>query len=201
MLQGRRPWVSRRAVLTWFPSGLSIAVTPRSEEGKTDRQALGLLLLVLSPCPTDHLSLRANVSISGREQKGQVAIPFNHLFLVIFHFSLTSYSPPSWTLLPQLTWRPWVYNGVTVSVLPLHSTMSSRHSASPVVFSSARSSPKEELHPTTTSQLAPSFSSASSSSSGPRTFYPRQGATSKYLIGWKKPEGTINSVGFMDTRK
>nr|KAF6388829.1 signal induced proliferation associated 1 like 1 [Myotis myotis] len=34
-----------------------------------------------------------------------------------------------------------------------------------------------------------------------RTFYPRQGATSKYLIGWKKPEGTINSVGFMDTRK
>ncbi|XP_044086207.1 signal-induced proliferation-associated 1-like protein 1 isoform X4 [Neovison vison] len=81
------------------------------------------------------------------------------------------------------------------------STMSSRHSASPVVFTSARSSPKEELHPAT-SQLAPSFpSSSSSSSSGPRTFYPRQGATSKYLIGWKKPEGTINSVGFMDTRK
>ncbi|XP_073098302.1 signal-induced proliferation-associated 1-like protein 1 isoform X7 [Manis javanica] len=80
-------------------------------------------------------------------------------------------------------------------------TMSSRHSASPVVFTSARSSPKEELHPATSSQLAPSFSSLSSSSSGPRTFYPRQGATSKYLIGWKKPEGTINSVGFMDTRK
>ncbi|XP_049754726.1 signal-induced proliferation-associated 1-like protein 1 isoform X5 [Elephas maximus indicus] len=81
------------------------------------------------------------------------------------------------------------------------STMSSRHSASPVVFTSARSSPKEELHPATSSQLVPSFSSSSSSSSGPRTFYPRQGATSKYLIGWKKPEGTINSVGFMDTRK
>ncbi|XP_027314115.1 signal-induced proliferation-associated 1-like protein 1 isoform X3 [Anas acuta] len=80
-------------------------------------------------------------------------------------------------------------------------TMSSRHSASPVVFTSARSSPKEELHPATSPQLAPSFSSSSSSSSGPRTFYPRQGATSKYLIGWKKPEGTINSVGFMDTRK
>ncbi|XP_037688313.1 signal-induced proliferation-associated 1-like protein 1 isoform X2 [Choloepus didactylus] len=81
------------------------------------------------------------------------------------------------------------------------STMSSRHSASPVVFTSARSSPKEELHPATSAQLVPSFSSSSSSSSGPRTFYPRQGATSKYLIGWKKPEGTINSVGFMDTRK
>ncbi|XP_029454599.1 signal-induced proliferation-associated 1-like protein 1 isoform X1 [Rhinatrema bivittatum] len=81
------------------------------------------------------------------------------------------------------------------------STMSSRHSASPVVFTSTRSSPKEEPHSATSPQLAPSFSSSSSSSSGPRTFYPRQGATSKYLIGWKKPEGTINSVGFMDTRK
>ncbi|TFK15168.1 mitochondria-eating protein [Platysternon megacephalum] len=79
--------------------------------------------------------------------------------------------------------------------------MSSRHSASPVVFTSARSSPKEEIHSATSPQLAPSFSSSSSSSSGPRTFYPRQGATSKYLIGWKKPGGTINSVGFMDTRK
>ena len=91
--------------------------------------------------------------------------------------------------------------GRFVSVPPLLSTMSSRHSASPVVFTSARSSPKEELHPAAPPQLAPSFSSSSSSSSGPRTFYPRQGATSKYLIGWKKPEGTINSVGFMDTRK
>ncbi|KAG8560876.1 hypothetical protein GDO81_015172 [Engystomops pustulosus] len=81
------------------------------------------------------------------------------------------------------------------------STMSSRHSASPVVFTSARSSPKEESHSSTSPQLAPSFSSSSSSPSGPRTFYPRQGATSKYLIGWKKPEGTINSVGFMDSRK
>lgn len=77
--------------------------------------------------------------------------------------------------------------------------MSSRHSGSPVVLSGARSSPKEELQAAGPSQLTPSFSS--SSSSGPRTFYPRQGATSKYLIGWKKPEGTINSVGFMDTRK
>ncbi|KAJ1103529.1 hypothetical protein NDU88_000951 [Pleurodeles waltl] len=81
------------------------------------------------------------------------------------------------------------------------STMSSRHSASPVVFNSARSSPKDETHSATSPQFAPSLSSSSSSSSGPRTFYPRQGATSKYLIGWKKPEGTINSVGFMDSRK
>ncbi|KAJ3613158.1 hypothetical protein NHX12_019410 [Muraenolepis orangiensis] len=33
------------------------------------------------------------------------------------------------------------------------------------------------------------------------SFYPRQGATSKYLIGWKKPGGTVNSVDFSNTRK
>ncbi|KAM6961299.1 signal-induced proliferation-associated 1-like protein 1 [Aplochiton taeniatus] len=36
---------------------------------------------------------------------------------------------------------------------------------------------------------------------GPKTFYPRQGATSKYLIGWRKPGGTVNSVDFANTRK
>ncbi|CAB1335152.1 unnamed protein product, partial [Coregonus sp. 'balchen'] len=36
---------------------------------------------------------------------------------------------------------------------------------------------------------------------GPKSFYPRQGATSKYLIGWRKPGGTINSVDFGKTRK
>ncbi|XP_077587426.1 signal-induced proliferation-associated 1-like protein 1 isoform X2 [Stigmatopora nigra] len=38
-------------------------------------------------------------------------------------------------------------------------------------------------------------------SSGPKTFYPRQGATSKFLIGWKKPGGTVNSIDFGSTRK
>lgn len=78
------------------------------------------------------------------------------------------------------------------------STLSSRHSISPVVFTHSRSSPHDETRPTP----SPQGSHHSSSTSGPRTFYPRQGATSKYLIGWKKPEGTtINSVGFVDTRK
>ncbi|XP_059810463.1 signal-induced proliferation-associated 1-like protein 1 isoform X4 [Hypanus sabinus] len=77
-------------------------------------------------------------------------------------------------------------------------TLSSRHSISPVVFTHSRSSPHDETQPTP----SPQASHHSSSSSGPRTFYPRQGATSKYLIGWKKPEGTtINSVGFVDSRK
>uniref|UniRef100_A0A8C5PU65 Signal induced proliferation associated 1 like 1 n=1 Tax=Leptobrachium leishanense TaxID=445787 RepID=A0A8C5PU65_9ANUR len=104
----------------------------------------------------------------------------------------------------QISSKPLTRENSTYSLSDVAShtsTMSSRHSASPVVFTSARSSPKEESHSATSPQLVPSFSSSSSSSSGPRTFYPRQGATSKYLIGWKKPEGTINSVGFMDSRK
>ncbi|XP_030634515.1 signal-induced proliferation-associated 1-like protein 1 isoform X2 [Chanos chanos] len=47
----------------------------------------------------------------------------------------------------------------------------------------------------------PSLPSQSSFSPGPKSFYPRQGATSKYLIGWKKPGSTINSVDFGGTRK
>ncbi|XP_061098886.1 signal-induced proliferation-associated 1-like protein 1 [Conger conger] len=59
--------------------------------------------------------------------------------------------------------------------------------------SSRRSSPREES--------ATSPSSQSSLPPGPKSFYPRQGATSKYLIGWRKPGSTINSVDFGDTRK
>ncbi|RVE57116.1 hypothetical protein OJAV_G00213090 [Oryzias javanicus] len=38
-------------------------------------------------------------------------------------------------------------------------------------------------------------------SPGTKSFYPRQGATSKYLIGWKKPGSTVNSIEFASTRK
>ncbi|KAM3861023.1 LOW QUALITY PROTEIN: signal-induced proliferation-associated 1-like protein 1 [Diretmus argenteus] len=65
---------------------------------------------------------------------------------------------------------------------------SSRHSG--------HSSPREESSSSTTSP-----SSQSSVSPGPKSFYPRQGAQSKYLIGWRKPGSTINSVDFGDTRK
>lgn len=61
---------------------------------------------------------------------------------------------------------------------------------------SAHSSPREE-----SSSSATSPSSQSSVSPGPKSFYPRQGAQSKYLIGWRKPGSTINSVDFGDTRK
>ncbi|KAF7646773.1 hypothetical protein LDENG_00182750 [Lucifuga dentata] len=61
---------------------------------------------------------------------------------------------------------------------------------------SGHSSPREE-----TSSSATSPSSQSSVSPGPKSFYPRQGAQSKYLIGWRKPGSTINSVDFGDTRK
>ncbi|XP_030212377.1 signal-induced proliferation-associated 1-like protein 1 isoform X1 [Gadus morhua] len=54
------------------------------------------------------------------------------------------------------------------------------------------SSPEEpSAVPTSPTNLSP----------GPKSFYPRQGATSKYLIGWKKPGGTVNSVDFGNTRK
>uniref|UniRef100_A0A7N6A464 Signal-induced proliferation-associated 1 like 1 n=1 Tax=Anabas testudineus TaxID=64144 RepID=A0A7N6A464_ANATE len=61
---------------------------------------------------------------------------------------------------------------------------------------SGHSSPREE-----SSSAATSPSSQSSVSPGPKSFYPRQGAQSKYLIGWRKPGSTINSVDFGDTRK
>ncbi|CAB1342578.1 unnamed protein product, partial [Coregonus sp. 'balchen'] len=60
---------------------------------------------------------------------------------------------------------------------------------------SGHSSPREE-----SSSSATSPCSQTSVSPGPKTFYPRQGATSKYLIGWRKPGSTINSVDFGDNR-
>ena len=70
--------------------------------------------------------------------------------------------------------------------------LSSRHSG--------HSSPREESSSSSSSATSPS-SQASSVSPGPKSFYPRQGAQSKYLIGWRKPGSTINSVDFGDTRK
>uniref|UniRef100_A0A6Q2XWZ5 Signal-induced proliferation-associated 1 like 1 n=1 Tax=Esox lucius TaxID=8010 RepID=A0A6Q2XWZ5_ESOLU len=61
---------------------------------------------------------------------------------------------------------------------------------------SGHSSPREE---STSSATSPC--SQTSVSPSPKTFYPRQGATSKYLIGWRKPGSTINSVDFGDNRK
>uniref|UniRef100_A0A8B9GR81 Rap-GAP domain-containing protein n=1 Tax=Astyanax mexicanus TaxID=7994 RepID=A0A8B9GR81_ASTMX len=68
-------------------------------------------------------------------------------------------------------------------------TLSSVHSGSPL------SSTQEEFAPSASSPTHPSLSP------GPKSFYPRQGATSKYLIGWKKPGSTINSVDFGNSRK
>ncbi|XP_014066410.2 signal-induced proliferation-associated 1-like protein 1 isoform X1 [Salmo salar] len=76
------------------------------------------------------------------------------------------------------------------------STLSSGQSGSPMGPGCSPSSSQEEsdlaTSPTTQTSLSPG---------GPKSFYPRQGATSKYLIGWRKPGGTINSVDFGKTRK
>ncbi|MCJ8737025.1 hypothetical protein PDJAM_G00019050 [Pangasius djambal] len=78
----------------------------------------------------------------------------------------------------------------TISDTTSHSsTLSSVHSGSPP------SSAQEDSTPSTSSPTHPSLSP------GAKSFYPRQGATSKYLIGWKKPGGTINSVEFGSSRK
>uniref|UniRef100_A0A8C5HZ13 Signal-induced proliferation-associated 1-like protein 1 n=1 Tax=Gouania willdenowi TaxID=441366 RepID=A0A8C5HZ13_GOUWI len=73
---------------------------------------------------------------------------------------------------------------------------SSTFSLSEAGSHSRHSSPRDESSSSTTSP-----SSQSSVSPGPKSFYPRQGAQSKYLIGWRKPGSTINSVDFGDTRK
>lgn len=89
----------------------------------------------------------------------------------------------------------WLREGERRKVLILYtlfvseSTLSSVHSGSPP------SSAQEESAPSTSSPNHPSLSP------GAKSFYPRQGATSKYLIGWKKPGGTINSVDFGSSRK
>uniref|UniRef100_A0AAR2K8B6 Signal induced proliferation associated 1 like 1 n=1 Tax=Pygocentrus nattereri TaxID=42514 RepID=A0AAR2K8B6_PYGNA len=78
----------------------------------------------------------------------------------------------------------------TLSDVASHSsTLSSAHSGSPL------SSTQEESAPSASSPTHASLSP------GPKSFYPRQGATSKYLIGWKKPGSTINSVDFGNSRK
>ncbi|XP_026089022.1 signal-induced proliferation-associated 1-like protein 1 isoform X3 [Carassius auratus] len=101
----------------------------------------------------------------------------------------TTRSPPTHLL---------VRDGSSYSLGDMASYSSTRHSVSPAVLSSSHSSPREE----SSSATSPSSSSSQSSvSPGPKSFYPRQGATSKYLIGWRKPGSTINSVDFGDTRK
>ncbi|XP_020775030.2 signal-induced proliferation-associated 1-like protein 1 [Boleophthalmus pectinirostris] len=75
--------------------------------------------------------------------------------------------------------HPDTYNLNDASTLPSHS---------PLGQVSRAMSPQDE--PTSPSQ-----------SPGTKSFYPRQGATSKYLIGWRKPGGTVNSVDFGSTRK
>uniref|UniRef100_A0AAQ5Y505 Signal induced proliferation associated 1 like 1 n=1 Tax=Amphiprion ocellaris TaxID=80972 RepID=A0AAQ5Y505_AMPOC len=76
------------------------------------------------------------------------------------------------------------------------STISSGHSGSPMGQGCRPMSPQNEA-----GAVATSPTSLNSQSPGTKSFYPRQGATSKYLIGWRKPGGTVNSVDFGSTRK
>ncbi|KAF3701310.1 Signal-induced proliferation-associated 1-like protein 1 [Channa argus] len=71
---------------------------------------------------------------------------------------------------------------------------SSGHSGSPM--GQGPTLPQEEAAAAATSPTP-----QNPQSPGTKSFYPRQGATSKYLIGWRKPGGTVNSVDFGSTRK
>uniref|UniRef100_A0A8C8D290 Signal induced proliferation associated 1 like 1 n=1 Tax=Oncorhynchus tshawytscha TaxID=74940 RepID=A0A8C8D290_ONCTS len=110
-------------------------------------------------------------------------------------------SPPGSSAYPAqspLVFPPAPDSGsYTLSDVASHSsTLSSGQSGSPMGPGCSPSSSQEE------SALATSPTSQTSlSPGGPKSFYPRQGATSKYLIGWRKPGGTINSVDFGKTRK
>ncbi|KAM6912911.1 signal-induced proliferation-associated 1-like protein 1 [Xenentodon cancila] len=76
------------------------------------------------------------------------------------------------------------------------STISSSHSGSSMGQGCGTVTPQDEAAATNISAT-----SQNSQSPGTKSFYPRQGATSKYLIGWRKPGGTVNSVDFGSTRK
>lgn len=75
------------------------------------------------------------------------------------------------------------------------SPLSSSQSGSPMGQGCSPTSPQDEA---ATGDSPPASSCQSPVS---KSFYPRHGATSKYLIGWRKPGGTVNSVDFGNTRK
>lgn len=76
------------------------------------------------------------------------------------------------------------------------SPLSSSQSGSPTGQGCGPTSPQDEAAAT---GVSPPSSSCQSPVS--KSFYPRHGTTSKYLIGWRKPGGTVNSVDFGNTRK
>uniref|UniRef100_A0A1A8KTU2 Signal-induced proliferation-associated 1 like 1 n=1 Tax=Nothobranchius kuhntae TaxID=321403 RepID=A0A1A8KTU2_NOTKU len=92
------------------------------------------------------------------------------------------------------TKRPSTFASAPESDAASHS--SSGPSGSPMGQSCSATSPQNEE---TDPDISPT--SQTPQSPGSKSFYPRHGATSKYLIGWKKPGGTVNSVDFGNTRK
>uniref|UniRef100_A0A665VZP2 Signal-induced proliferation-associated 1-like protein 1 n=1 Tax=Echeneis naucrates TaxID=173247 RepID=A0A665VZP2_ECHNA len=91
---------------------------------------------------------------------------------------------------------PLVPDSCSYSLSDATSHSSSGHSGSSMGQGCSPMSPQDETAATATSPT-----SQNSQSPGTKSFYPRQGATSKYLIGWRKPGGTVNSVDFGSTRK
>uniref|UniRef100_A0A673C7B8 Signal-induced proliferation-associated 1-like protein 1 n=1 Tax=Sphaeramia orbicularis TaxID=375764 RepID=A0A673C7B8_9TELE len=125
---------------------------------------------------------------SGSQGAADSSSPPPDSLLAIGGSEIQTKSPSAFPLVPD--------NGsYTMSDAASHSsTLSSGHSGSPMGQGCSPMSSQEEA-------AATSPTSQNSQSPGPKSFYPRQGATSKYLIGWRKPGGTVNSVDFGSTRK
>lgn len=83
------------------------------------------------------------------------------------------------------------------NLFPTYSSQNSGPRGSPMGQVCSSVSQQDETSATGAASSTPH----NSQSPGTKSFYPRQGATSKYLIGWKKPGGTVNSVDFGSTRK
>uniref|UniRef100_A0A8C4EC40 Signal-induced proliferation-associated 1-like protein 1 n=1 Tax=Dicentrarchus labrax TaxID=13489 RepID=A0A8C4EC40_DICLA len=138
-------------------------------------------------------AFRAKDKISWQEDPGgsqratDTPPPTSDSLVTIGGSEIPAKSPSAFPLVPD--------NG-SYNLSDAASHSSSGHSGSPMGQGCSPVSPQDEAAAEATSPT-----SQNCQSPGSKSFYPRQGATSKYLIGWRKPGGTVNSVDFGSTRK
>ncbi|KAE8289812.1 Signal-induced proliferation-associated 1-like protein 1 [Larimichthys crocea] len=124
---------------------------------------------------------------AGSQSASDTPPPTPDSLVAIGGIEIPAKSPSAFPLLPD---------GSSYSLSDAASHSSSGNSGSPIGQGCSPTSPQDEA-----AAAATSPSSQNCQSPGSKSFYPRQGATSKYLIGWRKPGGTVNSVDFGSTRK
>ncbi|XP_068436315.1 signal-induced proliferation-associated 1-like protein 1 isoform X2 [Clinocottus analis] len=126
----------------------------------------------------DKIQRQDDTAGSQRATDSSPPIPDSLVLVAIGGSEIPATSPSAFPLVPDS-------GSYSQSEVASHSsTLSSGHSGSPM-------DQGQDEAAAATSPTSP----------GSKSFYPRQGATSKYLIGWRKPGGTVNSVDFGSTRK